>query len=80
MDRLHLPALAGSMVCPTTVGVDRAFFEISNDGEPVPSILIPRMLFVLHGTLRAAVSFESILASYTTCRVGCPWAQARRPL
>lgn len=68
------------MVCSAAVGVDGAFLEIPNDVEPVSSILLPRMLSVLHGTLRAAVSFESTLASYTICRVGCPWALARRPL
>lgn len=78
-DRLSLAALAAGMVYPVTVGMERALCS-PNTGEPFSSILLPRMLFVLPGTLRAAVSFESTWASYTTCRVGCPWAQARRLL
>ncbi|XP_057562821.1 tyrosine-protein phosphatase non-receptor type 23 isoform X4 [Hippopotamus amphibius kiboko] len=38
------------------------------------------MLFVSHGTLRAAVSSASTWGSSTTCRAGSPWARARRPL
>lgn len=40
----------------------------------------PRMQSVSHETLRAAVSFGSTWASFTICRVGSPWAQARRLL
>lgn len=79
-DRLSLPALAARIGISNNCGHRENFLCNSNDGKPFSSILLPRMLFVLPGTLRAAVSFESTLASYTTYRVGCPWAQARRLL